>query len=612
MWDVSKRDERLGETKKMNCGLLATIIEYRAAGDIDVKFEDGVNVYHKSYANFSMGKISKPRPDHLDESLRMKNGMIAEIIRYGSYRDIDVRFEDGEIVTNKGYGEFKKGEVANPNLGKFASVKEKNQAKIGETNTMNCGMDATIISYETYNDITVEFEDGTKEQTRYGAFKKGAVKNRNFIISGESLFEGVVLYYLSTLGFKHMTGRDMSNLGFERYEIDVLNVGTKIGIEIDGIHHTKERDIKKNKQFYSDFSTKLIRIRDNSLPKLEDSYSIDYYIDMGKGAFSKEFQNVLSKIFGELGIKSNVNLSADKDLIKKFYYKTHSSSRVNEENTMNCGMKARIVDYRRSDDIDVVFEDGTRVENKTYKSFINGEIANPNWRIGETRMMNCGMEATIIRYEDARNIDIQFKDGTIVEQREYARFKAGRIKNRNLIFIKHIGEVATMNCGMEAMVVAHRRCDDIDVEFKDGTLVENKTYKAFKKGAIDNPNIHKEAQKYLGMTRKMNCGLIAEIIAYRGSEDIDVKFEDDEVAYHKSCGNFMTGSIKHPKLGQNAAITAKQRAERLGKKLMMNCGMEAKIIEYRSAHDIDVRFTNGKVKEHRTYDQFCKGKIDNS
>ena len=44
-------------------------------------------------------------------------------------------------------------------------------------------------------------------------------------------------------------------------------------------------------------------------------------------------------------------------------------------------------------------------------------------RLGETRMMNCGMEATIIRYESAKDMDVCFKDGAIVEHRKYDSFK---------------------------------------------------------------------------------------------------------------------------------------------------------------------------------------------
>lgn len=48
---------------------------------------------------------------------------------------------------------------------------------------------------------------------------------------------------------------------------------------------------------------------------------------------------------------------------------------------------------------------------------------------------------------------------------------------------------------------------------------------------------------------------------------------------------------------------------RVGETHMMNCGMKATIIRYGSVRDIDVRFEDGAVAEHRQYDQFEKGEI---
>lgn len=42
-------------------------------------------------------------------------------------------------------------------------------------------------------------------------------------------------------------------------------------------------------------------------------------------------------------------------------------------------------------------------------------------RLGETRMMNCGMEATIIRYGKYSDIDVRFEDGVIVEHKRVIR-----------------------------------------------------------------------------------------------------------------------------------------------------------------------------------------------
>ena len=111
------------------------------------------------------------------------------------------------------------------------------------------------------------------------------------------------------------------------------------------------------------------------------------------------------------------------------------TNRLGETRMMNCGMKATIIRYGKAIDIDVRFEDGTVVKHKSYGKFQKGEIANPNMkasRLGKTRMMNCGMEATIIRYNTAKDIDIRFEDGTVVEHRTYNSFKNGEISHSSI------------------------------------------------------------------------------------------------------------------------------------------------------------------------------------
>ena len=52
--------------------------------------------------------------------------------------------------------------------------------------------------------------------------------------------------------------------------------------------------------------------------------------------------------------------------------------------------------------------------------------------LGETRMMNCGMEATIIRYGGAADIDVRFEDESVVEHTTYDNFKRGTIAHKSL------------------------------------------------------------------------------------------------------------------------------------------------------------------------------------
>ena len=277
--------------------------------------------------------------------------------------------------------------------------------------------------------------------------------------------------------------------------------------------------------------------------------------------------------------------------------------RLGETRMMNCGMEATIIRYGGATDIDVRFEDGAVAKNKAYGEFKKGGIAHPSTtakaRLGETRMMNCSMKATIIRYENADDINICFEDGKVVEHKTYRAFKKGYIahQNTNVPIEAHLGETQMMNCGMEATIIRYEGNTNIDVRFEDENVVEHKTYNAFKKGEIANQNI--KASR-LSETRMMNCGMEATIIRYGKAIDIDVRFEDGKVVVHKAYDKFKKGSIVHP------STTAKAR---LGETRMMKCGMEATIIRYEGATDIDVRFEDGTVVKHGVYGNFKKGEI---
>ena len=159
--------------------------------------------------------------------------------------------------------------------------------------------------------------------------------------------------------------------------------------------------------------------------------------------------------------------------------------RVGETRVMKCGMEAIIIRYGGATDIDVRFEDGTVVKNRWYGNFKKGEIANPNIktftevRLGETRMMNCGMEATIIRYGGATDIDARFEDGAVAKNKAYGEFKKGGIAHPSTTAEGRLGEIRMMSCDMEATIIRYGGATDVDVRFEDGKVVEHKTYRAF-------------------------------------------------------------------------------------------------------------------------------------
>ena len=158
-------NDRVGETNVNNKGLKMVIINYRNNADIDIQFDDGTIVYNKQYYSFKNGKIKNPNY-RLGETNINYQGMKMTIIGYRSSNDIDIQFDDGTIVYNNNYGNFKNGRIKNKNY------------LIGETNINYQGMKMTIIGCRKCVDIDVQFEDGyIINNVQYGHFKNGQIKN---------------------------------------------------------------------------------------------------------------------------------------------------------------------------------------------------------------------------------------------------------------------------------------------------------------------------------------------------------------------------------------------------------------------------------------------------
>lgn len=118
----------------------------------------------------------------------------------------------------------------------------------------------------------------------------------------------------------------------------------------------------------------------------------------------------------------------------------------------------------------------------------------------------------------------------------------------NLI-TNRIGEKRMQNCGLEAEIIGYRKAKDMDVRFPDGTIVEHRGYHNFTKGSIDHPDNSRyknHATQRIGETRIQNCGLEAEIIEYRNANDMDFIFPDGSKTEHKSYRNFTKKTIGHP------------------------------------------------------------------
>lgn len=167
-------------------------------------------------------------------------------------------------------------------------------------------------------------------------------------------------------------------------------------------------------------------------------------------------------------------------------------NRIGETNIANNGMKMTIIAYRKNKDIDIQFEDGTIVYNKSYDAFNKGLIKHPNIntinRTGETNIANNGMKMTIIAYRGVKDCDIQFEDKTIAYHKRYDKFKEGTISYPKKSQIKnpkqYIGKTGIANNGMKMTIINCSNAKDIDVQFENGIIYHNKEYYNFKRGRI--------------------------------------------------------------------------------------------------------------------------------
>ena len=92
-------------------------------------------------------------------------------------------------------------------------------------------------------------------------------------------------------------------------------------------------------------------------------------------------------------------------------------------------------------------------------------------RLGQIGINNQGLKMTIIKYKNSKDINVQFEDGTIVENRTYDSFKKGNIANLNYkhslnLINDRIGEVSINNQGLKMIIIDYRSANDIDIQFE--------------------------------------------------------------------------------------------------------------------------------------------------
>lgn len=384
---------RVGEKRVMNDDFEAELIAYRTNKDCDVLLADGSLREHVYYSQFTKGElrvdIAKVR---VGETRSMNNGLMATILVYHNCSNIDIQFEDGFVRNGVRYDAFIRGEVSHPikNTPKKRREPQIQAHRVGETRRMNNGLMATIDTYRSTGDMDVRFEDGCLVKNKsYTSFKKGNIGHPFYKNSAcMSMQEFAIHYYLQKLGFVKIEKGAWKEKGFGNYELDFFHNDKKIAIEYDGSIHKNcvEGDIKKN-LLCKRMGIPLYRIRHFDCPILSDNNSHDIVLSKEKTIRSVliDCKAELESILMENNIMFDtqfINFDRDADAILAQYAKQcihyHANKRIGERHWANSAQEyMTIIAYRRYSDIDVMFDNGEIREHASYAAFCQGAIALP-------------------------------------------------------------------------------------------------------------------------------------------------------------------------------------------------------------------------------------------
>lgn len=228
-----------------------------------------------------------------------------------------------------------------------------------------------------------------------------------------------------------------------------------------------------------------------------------------------------------------------------------------------CGKYAECIAYHDSKHIDIKFEDGVVVEDRAWREFSRGEILHPSvydGYIGQSIVYKKdGRECICIAYKSSVNVTVQFADYSIMSGLKSTEFTGWtKVSIPELVRDSLLGVSVDMNCGMQATCVEYNSAKDLTIEFDDGYIVYHVHRSSFLNGVTKNPNISRAnypgVSSRVGIRRMMNCGLYCKIIEYRSNTDMTVEFEDGTIVENRRWSSFMQGGIAHPYFGTTAGM----------------------------------------------------------
>ena len=231
-----------------------------------------------------------------------------------------------------------------------------------------------------------------------------------------------------------------------------------------------------------------------------NSHDIDVlFVDTGYIARNKNYRDFTKGLIRDTSIKGTKRIDTNA-YNKKFIGRVYPHKLYN--------MNMTIIDYDKNKGACIVFDDGFKMSNLSLAVLARGTIERPDYikimnesgtyaYYKSSDIMNKVFTSAlygkyrIIRWGSATDIDIEFLSDSAIVNTNWFRIKNGTVTNPNNTearkSLSKEGEVNTNNKGYKMKIIAYRNCNDIDVEFEDGTKVFSATYYSFQHGRLRKP-----------------------------------------------------------------------------------------------------------------------------
>jgi hypothetical protein len=151
------------------------------------------------------------------------------------------------------------------------------------------------------------------------------------------------------------------------------------------------------------------------------------------------------------------------------------------------------------------------------------------------------------------------------------RSNAGQLKIIEGNKEKYVGQSMMQKGDRTATITGYRNYEDIDVVFEDGYKVKHISINKWKQGRIVHPDVEKivkqdrkekvaksykssKREKYIGLTKRMKCGLRATVIDYIDCDHITIKFEDGLIKSNVRSDHFINGNVAHDNRNKKDAV----------------------------------------------------------